>query len=281
MKIGIQHVLAAEENSPGGELVKVWNNLLRRNIDLVKSEDTEVTFHTPKWGVTGLDPFFYTYLHRLNDSETLHGLIQIEKKGFDVAWPMCWFDPVLREARQALNIPVVGPAESSMLLAMAMGAKFGIVTISPEAAYDMEEEVLRYGFRERSVRIRPIPATAEEQIKGLTDAHHEIECFKEVARELIADGAEILIPGCTLMAPVLRLAPGAEDKYPNGLTEVDGVPVMDVIGATVKMAEVLYAFKKAGSTWISRKGFYARPTDEALKMAEMVLKYDRPGSWAD
>lgn len=56
------------------------------------------------------------------------------------------------------------------------------------------------------------------------------------ARELIADGAELLIPGCGLLFPALRLAPGAEKEYPHGLTEVDGVPVVDVMGETLKMA---------------------------------------------
>jgi len=69
---------------------------------------------------------------------------------------------------------------------------------------------------------------------ALMDAHREIKAFKEVAGELVADGADVLIPACGLMSPALLLAPGAEKEYPNGLTEVDGVPVMDAIGAAIK-----------------------------------------------
>jgi len=100
-----------------------------------------------------------------------------------------------------------------------------------------------------------------------------------VGGELIADGAEVLIPGSSLMAPALRLAPGAEKEYPNGLTEVERVPIMDVMGATAKIAETLVTLKQAGSTWISRKAFYAQATPKALEYGQMVLKYDGPGFW--
>ena len=72
---------------------------------------------------------------------------------------------------------------------------------------------------------------------------------------------------------------GAEEEYPNGLTEVDGVPVMDVLGATIKMAETLVTLKQAGSCWISRKAFYAQATPKAIELAQPLLKYDGPGFW--
>ncbi|MBA7656180.1 Hydantoin racemase [subsurface metagenome] len=280
MRIAVVQVTASEEKSEGGQFCKVWADLMRRNIDLVKQKDTEVTFLFPRWGLTGLDAFFHTYLHRLNDSETFHTVVRAEKEGFDAAILTCFYDPMLRELRQAVNIPVVSIGEASLLLALMMGAKLGVVTVSPEAAYDHEELIDKYGLRQRAVRIRPIPETAEEQPMALMDAHHGIEAFKKVARELIADGADVLIPACGLMSPALRLAPGAEKEYPNGLTKVDGVPVMDVLGATVKMAETLVNLKQAGSSWISRKAFYAQATPKAKEFGQMVLKYDGPGYWS-
>ena len=130
------------------------------------------------------------------------------------------------------------------------------------------------------MRIRPIPETAEEQPQALLDAHHGIEAFKKVARELIADGADVLIPACGLMAPALRLTPGAEREYPDGLVTIDGVPVLDVLGVTVKMAETLVGLKQAGSAWISRKAFYAPATPKARELGQMVLDYDGPGYWS-
>jgi Asp/Glu/hydantoin racemase len=278
MKIVVQTPLACEE---GFEIARLWSGLLRKNMGLVKDGNTEIVIRFPKWGLVGLNPFSYRYLHHLNAKEILHGIMQAEKEGFDAAMISCFYDPMLWEARQAVNIPVIGPAEASMHMATMMGVKFGVITISQEAACEMEEEIARYGLRERAVRIRAVQASYEEQMGALFNARDGIESFKQAAREAIADGAEILIPGCMVMAPTLRLAPGCESEYPNGLTEVDGVPVMDVIGATVKLAEVLVSLKKAGSAWISRKGLFAQPRPEYLEMAQMVLKYDGPGCWSD
>ena len=81
------------------------------------------------------------------------------------------------------------------------------------------------------------------------------------------------------MSPGLRLAPGATDKYPNGLVEVDGVPVLDVLACGIKMAETLVTLKKSGASWISRKNMYAQPTPEALESGSMVLQDDRIRFW--
>jgi allantoin racemase len=160
-----------------------------------------------------------------------------------------------------------------------MGYKFGVVTISPYNIYEQEHTIAKYGLTERLAGIRPNPETGDEQAEALIDARHAIESFKKVGRELIADGAEVLIPGCGLLSPALRLAPGAEKEYPNGLTQVDGVPIVDVMGDTIKMAETMVSLKRAGSCWISRKGLHAQATAQALECGRMVLKDDGPGFW--
>jgi allantoin racemase len=271
MKIIVVQVLAVEEDSEGGQFCKKWADLMRRNMDLVKQKDTELTFRFPTWGSRGLDAFLFSHLHHLNDKSTFHAIVQAEKEGYDAALITCYFDPMLRDIRQAVDIPVVSLCESSLLVAAMIGAKFGIVSIGPETNYDYEENIAKYGLKERAVPIRPVPETTDEQPEALIDAHRAIESFKKVARGLIADGAEIVIPVCGLMSPALRLAPGAEKEYPNGLTEVDGVPVMDVLGATVKMAETLVSLKQSGSSWISRKASIAQATPKAKELAAEVL----------
>lgn len=279
MRIVVVAPLAAEENSEGGQACKVWADLMRRNMDLVKQKDTELTFRFPRWGLTGFPPFFYNYLHHLADREVLHAIVQAEKDGFDASIIACFHDPMLRDIRQAVDIPVLSLGESSMLLALLMGGKFGVVSIGSQAASQYEENILRYGLKERAAGARPIPESPEEQMEALTNAHPGITAFKKAAKELIANGADVLIPGCGLMAPSLRLAPGGEKEFPNGVTDVDGASIVDVMGAAVKLAETLVALKQAGSSWISRKGVYIQPTPEAKEHGEMVLKYDGPGFW--
>jgi Asp/Glu/hydantoin racemase len=280
MKILLANVPAGEENSEAGQFIKtVVVDRWRRNLELVKQKDTEITFRFPRRGLTGLDAFMYSYLHHLSDGEIFHAVVQAEKEGFDAAMITCFHDPMLWDIRQAVDIPVVSIGESSMLLATMMGRKFGVVTISPYSIHDTEENIARYGLAERAVGVRSATEDGDQQPAALVDSCCGIEAFKEVAKELIADGAEVLIPGCGLMSPALRLAPGAEKEYPNGVTDVDGVPVADVLGDTIKMAEALVSLKQAGSSWISRTGLYAQATPRAREFGEMVLEYNGPGFW--
>jgi Asp/Glu/hydantoin racemase len=279
MKIVVVQVIAAEENSEGGQFCKKWADLMRKNMDLVKQKDTELTFRFPRWGCSGFDAFFFNYLHHLNDQSTFHAIAQAEKEGFDAAIITCFYDPMLRDIRQAVNIPVVSIGEASEILSLFMGAKFGVVSIGLEAVSQCEENIVKDGLQERAVRVRPIPETPDEQLEALTDAGHSFEAFTEVGRELIADGAEVLIAGCGLMSPGLRLATGHEKEYPNGLTDVDGAAIVDVLGVTVKLAEMLVSLKQAGSAWISRRGQYVPATPKAIELAQDVLEDKGRGYW--
>jgi allantoin racemase len=280
MKILFVNIPAGEKNDEFGHvfknaLVPLW----RRNIDMVKQQGTEVVFRCSRWGMGGMDAAFYSYIDHLGSRMVFHVAARAEEEGFDAVLVGCFGDPMVWEMRQALNIPVVSVGEASMLLSTLMGRKFGVVTISPYNIPGQEERIARYGLKERSAGVRAIPESGEEQVKALMNASATIDAFKQAARELIADGAEIVIPGCSLMSPALRLAPGAEKEYPDGVTEVDGVPIADVIGDTIKLAETLVSLKHAGSGWISRKGLYAQPTSIAREFGKMVTEDTRISYW--
>jgi len=270
----------ADENSEAGIFCRYYADMAYRNMSLVKDTDTELVFRFPKWGLTGLDAFLHTsYLHRLNDCEQFHLFLQAEKDGFDAAISGCYYDPMLKEIRQAVNIPVIGIAQSSILVTALMGARFGMVVAGAASLYEYEENIAKYGFANRCVGLRPIPQTAEELTAALTNVKPTIEVFKTVARELIREGADVIIPGCGLLSPALRMVPGAEEEYPHGLTEVDGVAVVDVLGIAVKMAEMLVSLKRGGASWISKSGLYAPATKKALENGEMVMRYQGLGTW--
>ena len=151
-------------------------------------------------------------------------IMQAEREGFDGAIIACYHDPSLMAARQAVDIPVVGFGESSMLLALTMGRKFGLFCPSPLGVPDFEDRVAQYGLKDRCVGVVPGYLPAAEQEAAMVDAHAAIEEFTAVARELISRGAEVIIPGCGLIAPCVRFAPGCALENPNGVTEIDGVP---------------------------------------------------------
>ena len=284
IRIGVMHVIPAAENSPAADVLKSWDRLLRKNIDLVKAEGTEVTFQIPRLGTDSLHALQYKYMNALNDMETLYGYMELGKTGkYDAIFGMCFFDPMMREARQVLDVPFIGPGEVTMRLAAMMGRKFGVVSIGDRVNWNIEDLIEKYHLDSYSVGVRGLPVSIEDQVKAITDARENIDGFIKVSKELVAAGAEVIIPGCMIMDPALRLAPGCEKEYPNGLHEVDGVPIMNVIALSIKVAEAFASMKKAGLPWISRKLYYnsAEGNEKALRDGARILEYKGPGFWLD
>jgi allantoin racemase len=280
MRILVANVAACEEDSEEGRFFKtVAVDRWRQHFDLVKQPDTELVFRFPRRGLAGLEGEMYSYLHHLAAAEIFYAVVQAERDGFDGALIACFHDPMLWDVRQAVDIPVVGFGESSLVLAAMMGRRFGVVTISPYTVHDTEENIAKYGLMDRCAGVRCTFEPGSEQEKAMVDARQAIEVFKAVARELIAQGAEVIIPGCGLLSSALRTASKAEVEYPYGVTEVDGVPVADVYGNAIKSVETLVTLKKAGSCWISRKGLYAMASPAAVAVGQTVLDYAGPGFW--
>jgi Asp/Glu/hydantoin racemase len=270
----IQRVTAGDPSSPHSQ---AYLSLLKKVIERVKDKDTEVRIRLLKKGMTDPNAFPYSFLHFINDREVLEAILEAEKDGFDSVLVYCFSDPAITEARQAMNIPVFGLAQPAMLTAQMMGGRFGVVAMSSESARRNEELMVKYGLREKVILpIRRMPIPPSEQAEMIEDAHDGIEVFKEVAKAYIKDGAEVIIPACGTLALALRIAPGCAE-LPNGLTEVDGVPILDVVGCAIKWTEMVVGLKRAGSPWISRAGLYTRPPVELVEASRGKIPYRGSG----
>ncbi len=261
-----------EDGAFGGFAKNAYVPLLKRNLEPVKRKDTEIVYRFCEWGMGPIEMAFCRYMDHLASRMVFFSAQHAKEEGFDAVVINCFGDPMLREVRQALDIPVVGIGEATMLMSSLMGYKFGIVHISPLNIPETMEHVHAYGLAERCAGIRPIADWDTGEEADLNDARQTIRAFSKTARELIADGADVIIPGCSLMSPSIRLAPGAEDDYPSGMTEIDGVPVADVLGQAIKLAESMADIKKSGASWISRKLLYAQPSDEVKEIGKIVTE---------
>lgn len=275
MKILLVNVPAVKEHSASGQFVReVLVPLWRRNFEIVKRPDTQLTFRFAEKGVTSDDFADCKHLPFLNEAAMYDAVLQGEADGFDAAVITCFSDYRLWEAREAVNIPVVSIGEASMLTAAAMGLKFGVVTLSEFEIKANERLLDLYGLNSRSVPTLAMDGNPADQEGAIENAHQTIEAFKVISRKMIATGADIIIPGCGLTSPALRLAPGAENEYPNGLTEVDGVPIADILSEALLMAESLATLKKSGSAWINRKGFHINKIAEKSMDSDFVRFWD-------
>lgn len=277
MRILLCNVAAGEDNAPFvmDMLVPAWE----KNLALVRDQNTELTMRFSRWGIHGQDAFFYHFMDTLNAQHVFQQALHAQEEGYDGVLVMCFGDPMLDHIRQAINIPVIGLGEAAMYQAARMGNKFGIVAISDLNAIELNHTVHKYGLSDKFVGCESIDETAMEQGAVLINAEHGIEHFEIAARKLIERGAEVVVPGCGLLSPGLRLAIGCEDKYPNGITQVDGAAVVDVLSVGLLTAQSTIKLAQCGSAWISRKNLYAQATAEALESGKMTLEDERISFW--
>lgn len=277
LKIMLANVAISPKN--GEFATEILGPSWKKNFDLVKRQDTQIISRFSEWGIVGMEGFFYHAIDHLNAQSVFQQCVTAEKDGFDAIIITCFGDPMLDQIRSFVNIPVISIGEASLRMATIMGKKFGLVTISENNIYEAHHTIESYGLIDYCAGIAVTSEKPKEQPGALINAKNAIVGFKEVTKKLIDNGAEILIPGCGLMSPALRLAPGCEDEYPDGCTEVNGVPIMDVMSVALKMAEMMIELKNAGSTWISRSGFYKMPPQSALESGKMVLEDSRQTFW--
>jgi allantoin racemase len=250
------NILWNEATSGAQELAPLWQ-ALRDYFPRVARPDTDVEVrHLPVSG--NFVRSLYTEL--LNNRAIVENTIQAERDGFDAVVLGCWADP-LWEAREAVDIPVVGIGEASMLLALTLGYKFAVITVAPGVIPTIELDLRLYGLESRAIP-RPVrtldpPSDATMLLESVTDPHrHFIPNLERVARRCIDDGAEVIVVGCGYYGPILTL---------HGYNEIpgSGVPVLDCSAAGLKMAELLVDL--ARSTGLAKsKALYFRSPDAEI-----------------
>jgi allantoin racemase len=176
--------------------------------------------------------------------EILERIKQAEVDGFDAAFPgMCFGEFFLQDARQAVRMPVVGAAESSMLLAQMLGMKFAVVTVAPRFENIIWENIRLHGWESRAIRDRPVRSWISPLPEMMVDAYQGhpdrlIEEFDRQAQECVKDGADVVICGCNPYGAALGQV---------GYKEVigTGVPVVTPMAAQIKLAEHLVDVRRS------------------------------------
>jgi Asp/Glu/hydantoin racemase len=163
-------------------------------------------------------------------------------------------DPALGEARELLDIPVLGFLETTTLTACMMGRSVSLITPNPKFSLSYTQKLQLYGLTERlaSIEAMNVPHLPDYR-KAFTDpAAHErvMQEFDAAARRAVAAGAEVLIP-CGSHA-VLQAR--------RGLREFEGALIMDGLAVLMKMTETAVKLHGIMGTFVSRKLLYQAPS---------------------
>ncbi len=261
-------ILWSEATSGPSTMDPVWD-LLRKYFTKVARPDNEVTIRHA--AVSGN---YVRSLHTelLNNPAVVENVIVGEQEGFDAAVLGCWADP-LWEAREAADIPVVSIGEASMLFACSLGYKFAVITVAPGVIPTIELDLRMYGLQERAI-YRPVrsldpPSDLELLLESVEDPRKRmIPNFERVARQCIADGAEVIVVGCGYYGPILSM---------HGYNEIPGtgVPVLDCSAAGLKMAEALVDMRTVIGLNKSSALFFRHPPADVVERIRRVHGYPK------
>lgn len=207
------------------------------------------------------------YTELLNNRAVVENTIQAERDGFDAVVLGCWADP-LWEAREAVNIPVVGIGEAAMLLASTLGYKFAVITVAPGVVPTIELDLKLYGLESRAI-VRPVrsldpSSDGELLLESVTDPFRRmIPNLERAARQCIAEGAEVIVVGCGYYGPILSM---------HNYREIPGtgVPVLDCSAAGLKMAEMLVDLNQSIGLQKSTAGYFRGAPQDVLENVRRV-----------
>lgn len=207
----------------------------------------EVVTVTPETGPRTIECYYDDYL-------AIPGILKEIVKhedDFDAFVIGCWGDPGIEAAREITRKPVVGIAESSMYVCNMIAAKWGVATVLHRIKELVEKTVVKTGFG-FAPGGRCVGVFTTDLSVADTEELRDAACntLEDAARKAIAKGAEAIALGCAGMS-------GLDVELEARL----GIPVVDSVRASVKMAEALLGLGKR----TSKVGTYQPPESKVLK----------------
>jgi allantoin racemase len=191
------------------------------------------------------------YLKAMTVPGMLHLARKAERRGASALVIDCMSDPSLDAAREAVSIPVLGPAQTSACLAASLAHRFSILGTRPDMGHKFVNQMTEYGLNSKLASVQTVGLSVQ-QVESDPQAMFQA-LLKAAEQAVTQDGAHLLIPGCTGMIGVAnRLGAALAER---GLC----VPVIEPPAAAIKMAEALSDLGLAHS-----KLTYPTPPHKAL-----------------
>lgn len=250
MKLWYQSFARQTESAPYGDM-------LRRVISAACDPGT--TVHLQGVRESAGIGVHYRFLEYHDIREVIFNAMKAEREGYDAFLIGNISDGGIREAREVVNIPVLGMCETSLHIACMMGANFGLVTISPKWTPRLIENVQRYGLERRLAAVDAMDTSPLDLKRCFVEPAHLafiVEQFNECAGRLLARGAEVVIPAGGDVIVLLADA---------GIFEVGGAPILNGIVELVKMGELAVKLRRKTGRFTAKRGGYAAPAGEFLE----------------
>jgi Asp/Glu/hydantoin racemase len=240
----------------------VYRRALQEHVDRVAGPGCEVVLHGVAPGTYGGLPPSQVLVHPLAfhhvAGQVLDLFRQAQDERFDAVAIGSYSEPLLREARSMLDIPVASAAESTLLLGCSVARLSGLVTISAEVAWMVRRLVAEHGLADRVAGVWTIdpPLTEDQLSRAFDDPETALASVRATIGTAIAAGADVVIPAEGVISELL---------VAQGVTEVDGVCVMDSVGAVVLYAQLLAHLRERTGLHPGRRWHHPMPPPGMLE----------------
>ena len=195
-------------------------------VDLHTPPGCEIGNFTPRHGTYSVESLTD---EAYNAPFILEQIVRANEEGYDVIVIDCACDPVLEAAREVSTIPVVGPRNTALHLALTLGTRFGVVTVQGESLKRcIEHGVRKEGLESFCAGVRYLRMPVLDITKKPEEAQKAI---LQESKELIQNhGADVIVLGCTALSHEVDLKPIMEELK---------VPIIDPWVVAVKSAFML------------------------------------------
>ena len=198
---------------------KIWDKKDEEYLRRFARKDTSIKVLSLKEGPSSLETF-------QSMVSVCPGIIQLVKRregDYDAIMINCFGDPCVEAIREVVDVPVLGPGETSMLIASLLGHKFSVISPTKKTALQVESHARALGIEQRlaSVVGLDIPVLDLER-----DVEKTVKAVVEASEKAVEDGAEVIVLGCTGLAYMA-------DEIQKRLD----VPLIEPASLTLKMAE--------------------------------------------
>ncbi|MFT4028866.1 MAG: aspartate/glutamate racemase family protein [Protaetiibacter sp.] len=167
-------------------------------------------------------------------------------------------DTGLAAARTLTDLPVVGYGQATALIGRSLGERLGIVAFNPELFPLFRERIEHYapGF---VTGVEQVDLSYGQVLHSFSDesaANAVRQELTEACRRLVSSGCDVLVAGQMLLA---------EAAWALGVVRVDNAPVLDGLGATIGLAEVLVRLRAVSGLTPGRKGIHSALVSDGVR----------------
>jgi allantoin racemase len=216
----------------------IWNDYeqaLQSYAREVTRADTVVDFYGVRASIPGIDRYHAS--QAVCDMQSIRNAIRAEREGYDVFVVINTRDAGFNEIKELVSIPTVFMLETCIHFAMMLGPRFAFFTHNLDLFLRLTELTHQYGLARQMVPGGHLNLTYSDWPDLFGSPEKYIEPFRQKIEEIVARGANILIPSAlTLNLWLLK----------QNMMEVKGGRVLDGIGLALKTAELMVDLKNMG-----------------------------------